>query len=59
MEKEIGQIKFTETDDGLRIDIKGKDLSQLCGCCCGVMAAAGKMKMADCCQGEEDKDSKK
>jgi len=56
-EKELGQIRFTETDEGLRIDIKGKNLKDLCGCCCGVMATAVKMKVAGCCE-EEDKEGK-
>jgi hypothetical protein len=59
MEKELGQIKFTETDDGVRIDIKGKNLKELCACGCGMMAMAGKMKMADCCSDEEDKEENK
>lgn len=56
-DKELGQIKFTETDDGLRIDIKGKNLKDLCGCCCGVMGTAVKMKAGDCCA-EDDQEKK-
>ncbi len=38
MEKECCNVKVTETEDGLRIDIKGEDLKQKCeaffkGCC--------------------------
>ena len=34
MEKEIGHIKFTETEDGYRIDVTGKDLKGFYPCCC-------------------------
>lgn len=33
MEKELGSIKITETDDGYRIDINGKDLKKIMPCC--------------------------
>lgn len=49
MEKEIGSIKFTETDNGLKIEISGdlKEKFDKCGCmpmmacCCG--------SATDCC----------
>lgn len=60
MEKEVGQIKFTETDDGLRIDIKGKGLKDLCNCGCGPMMAFGfKGDSADCCLPEDKKAGEK
>ena len=50
MEKEIGQIKFTETDDGYRVEVKGKSLKDALGCCgCVPMFGGGKMIMGDCC----------
>jgi len=65
MEKELGQIKFTETDDGYRVEVRGKSLKDAlcCGCiplfggrtvgsdCC----APGGTKAADCCPSEEEK----
>lgn len=56
MVKELGEIKFTETDDGLRIDIKGKMLKEMCSCgCLPVMAAWGAGKTAECCPPEKEK----
>ena len=34
MEKELGQITFTETDQGLRIEISGDKLKERFGACC-------------------------
>ncbi len=38
MDKECCNVKVTETDEGLRIDVKGKGLKEkfetLCGNCC-------------------------
>ena len=60
MEKELGQIKFTETDDGVRIDIKGKGLKDLCNCGCGpVMAFGLKRESAECCSPEDRKAEEK
>ena len=56
MEKEVGQIKFVETDEGLRIDIKGKTLKDVCNCCCGpMMAFAVKGASSECCEPAKDK----
>ena len=54
MEKEMGNIKFTETDDGYRIDIQGKDLKEAFGCCFP-MAGMGKGMKIECCATEEEK----
>lgn len=48
MEKEIGSIKFTETDSGYRIDINGKDLKNLMPCCLP-LAGCDDTKDATCC----------
>jgi len=40
MEKEHGQIKFTETDDGFRIEVTGKSLKEAVSCCCLPMFGA-------------------
>jgi len=54
MEKERGNIKFIETDDGYRIEIKGKDLKDTFGCCLP-MAGMGKTMKVECCATEEEK----
>jgi hypothetical protein len=55
MEKEVGKIKVTETDDGYRIEITGKDLKDKFGCCCIPCAVpAGGVKM-ECCPSESEK----
>ncbi len=48
MEKEIGQVKITETDDGYRVDVKGKNAKAMMACC-GPMMIRGWKEMADCC----------
>jgi hypothetical protein len=49
LEKEFGQIKITETDDGFRIDISGKNLKELFSCCGGPMFKAAGETMSNCC----------
>ncbi|UCC44924.1 MAG: hypothetical protein JSU65_03095 [Candidatus Zixiibacteriota bacterium] len=34
MEKELGSVKFTETDDGFRIEVTGKTLKEMMSGCC-------------------------
>jgi hypothetical protein len=55
MEKEVGKITFTETDDGFRVEVTGKSLKEMCSCGCIPMFAGGGMKMSECCPPEEDK----
>ena len=43
MEKEQGQVKFTETEDGFRVDVTGKTLKEAFSCGCLPFAA-----MQDC-----------
>jgi len=57
MEKELGQIKFTETDDGLRVDIKGKSLKEMFSCCCVPVISGSKQIKIDCCPSDEEKKS--
>ncbi|MCP4686274.1 MAG: hypothetical protein GY867_12620 [bacterium] len=59
MEKEKASIRITETDEGVRIDIAGKSLKDLGGCCVKVASecCSGK-EAADCCP-EEKKDGEK
>jgi len=54
MENEKGNIKFIETDDGYRIEVKGKDLKDIISCCC-VPTGEGKAVKVECCQPEEKK----
>ncbi len=56
MEKERGQIKFIETDDGYRIEVKGKDLSKYLSCCCIPVAERGQAAKTDCCPPDEKKE---
>ena len=57
MEKEIGQIKFTETDDGFRVDVKGTSFKEAMACGCGCMPIFGgaKMMKVECCPTEGGK----
>ena len=49
MEKEMGQIKFTETDDGFRIDVKGSSLKDAVSCGCIPMFGGAKSIKIECC----------
>jgi hypothetical protein len=69
MEKETGSIRFIETDDGYRVEVKGKDLKDAMNCGCGCMpmfggamaqkivccAPAEGSTAAECCPPEEKK----
>lgn len=57
MEKEIGQIKFTETDDGFRVDVKGTSFkdAMACGCGCVPLFGGAKMKKGECCSTDDKK----
>ena len=52
MEKEVGQIKFIETDDGFRIDVKGKSFKEAISCGCIPMFGGVKMMKMECCPTE-------
>lgn len=54
MEKERGQIKFIETDDGFRVEVTGKSLKEaFSGCCLPIF---GDCKPAsECCPPSEEK----
>ena len=54
MEKEHGQIKITETDDGFRIEVTGKKLKDSFSCCMPMFGAGKTVKM-DCCPPEKEK----
>lgn len=55
MEKERGQVKFIETDDGFRIEVTGKSLKDAFSCCCMPMFGTGQMSKVECCPPGEDK----
>lgn len=57
MEKEKGQIKFIETDEGYRIEVKGKDLKDILCCCCAPAVVGGKAVKAGCCEPSEKEDA--
>ena len=56
MEKEKTSVNITETDEGIRIDIAGRSLKDLGGCCVKVDSdcCSGK-DAADCCPDEKEK----
>ena len=56
MEKELGQVKITETDNGFRVDVIGKSLKELCSCCCLQVGGISQGKNSDCCPPEKDKE---
>jgi len=53
MDKECGNIKVTETEDGYRIDITGKNLKEAMGCCCVPIGVTGKAVKVACCETEK------
>jgi hypothetical protein len=57
MEKECCQIKFTETDEGFRIDVTGKNLKDAF-CCMPVLQSCITAK-AECCPTEKKPEAKK
>jgi hypothetical protein len=55
LEKEYGNIKITETDEGYRIEVKGKDLKEaFAACCCMPMSGSGKAMKSGCCEPEKE-----
>ncbi len=55
MEKERCQIKFTETDDGFRIDVTGIRLKEAFSCCCMPMFGKAQVIKSECCPTDEEK----
>lgn len=53
MEKERAQIRIVETDDGVRIDITGNKLKDICCCCCS--DSDSKSESTECCPSDEGK----
>jgi hypothetical protein len=56
LEKEMGEIKFVETEDGFRIEAKGKKLKEALSCCCIPLAGAAKAVRVECCPPEKKKE---
>jgi hypothetical protein len=54
MEKEIGQIKFSETDNGFKIEITGKSLKDAMGSCCCMPMGFGVKGKSECCPPEKE-----
>jgi len=55
VEKELGQVKFTETDNGIRIEVTGKSLKEMYKCCCMPMVCAPKESESGCCGPADEK----
>lgn len=55
MEKEIGQVKFTETENGFRIEVTGKSISEMLKCCCMPIVCAPGGGVSGCCKPAEEK----
>lgn len=55
MEKECEQIKCTETDDGFRIEVIGKNLKEWFSCCCMPNLKSSKESKSECCPSEKEK----
>jgi hypothetical protein len=52
MEKELGQIRLTKVDEGIKIEICGEELTKMCRCC------SPDETSQDCCDESEKKDKK-
>lgn len=60
MEKDLGQIKFTKLDDGLRIEMTGEKFKDLGECCLPflggrMMACCSTGAGEECCSPKEEK----
>jgi hypothetical protein len=55
MEKECGQIKCIETDDGFRIEVTGKSMKEWFSCCCMPALKSAKEGKSECCPPKEEK----
>lgn len=53
MEKEVGHVRVVETDDGLRIEVKGKQLKEMFSCCCLPICCADDKHRSECCPEEK------
>jgi len=49
LEKELGRIEFTETDDGYRVEVKGKSLKEALCCGCLPIFGGSRMGRVECC----------
>ena len=49
MSKQIGQITFTETDDGYKVEVTGKALKEMCKCGC-MPFFGGRAFAVSCCE---------
>ncbi len=49
MEKEFASIRFTETDNGFRVDVEGEHAKEMLKCGCAPMMAFASHKMSCCC----------
>jgi hypothetical protein len=56
MDKELGEIRFIETEDGFRIEAKGKKLKEALSCCCIPLAGNARAVRVECCPPGEKKE---
>lgn len=57
MDKQIGQIRWIETDDGYRIEISGVKLKEMlssCSCLPLMSCCCGSRKDDDCCKPKKE-----
>jgi len=58
MEKEWARVKITETDEGYRVDITGKNLKDLLACCVKVVKDEPAEGSSCCDSSSSEKDGK-
>jgi regulation of enolase protein 1 (concanavalin A-like superfamily) len=55
MNEKQTQITLTESENGFRIEVKGKSLKEMFSCCCLPLVACRSEVKTDCCSPEEEK----
>ncbi|MFH2054843.1 MAG: hypothetical protein ABIJ61_02685 [bacterium] len=53
MEKVVSQVTVIETEDGFRIEVKGKKLDELCGCGCLPFCGCSCHSGSECCTSQQ------
>ena len=54
MAKELGQIKFSETDNGFIVEVSGKSLKEAMSCCCMPMGFFAHKGASECCPPDKE-----
>ena len=56
MEKELGKITLTETEDGFRLEVTGKSFKEMMSCgCLPMFTACCCRSQSDCCTTDTQK----